>query len=125
MLMHAVRRAAILDVAGVTAAAADSAAIELRAGAWRTIAAMGADPRGDRRCRKRRLAYRRRKKQSRENQIFHIVPPKIYRRKMLPESCNVNAPALLLVITSRALARPLAMPHCRGTLEVIKSGYDD
>jgi hypothetical protein len=123
--MHAVRRAAILDVAGVTAAAADSAAIELRAGAWRAIAAMGADPRGDRRCRKRRLAYRRRKKQSRENQIFHIVPPKIYRRKMLPERCHVNAAVPLLRFKSRALAGPLATPRYRGTLEVIKSGYDD
>jgi hypothetical protein len=92
--MHAVRRAAILDVAGVTAG--------------RTIAAMGADPRGERRRRKRRLGYHRRKKQSYENQIFHIVPPKIYRRKMLPESCNVNASVPLLAIKSRALAGPVA-----------------
>jgi hypothetical protein len=102
-LVHAVRRAAVLDVAGVTAAAADSPAIELGTRARRTIAAMGADPRCDRRCRKRRLAYCRRENQPCENKIFHIIPPKIYGEKMLPESCNVNAAVPLLAIKSRAL----------------------
>jgi hypothetical protein len=93
--MRAVCCAAILYVAGVTAAAADSAAIELRASAGRTISAMGADS-VTRRCRKRRLAYYRRKNQSCECQIFHIVPPGIYRGKMLPEGCRVNAAIPLL-----------------------------
>ncbi len=106
-LVHAVCRAAILDVAGVAAAAAGSAAIELRASAGRTIAAMGAHPRGVCSRRNRRFGYHGCQDQSRENQIFHVVLPRFMTGKMLSESCRVNAQVPLLAI------------------KVIKSGYDD
>jgi hypothetical protein len=109
--MHAVRRAAILDVASVTAAAADSATVELRTRAGLTIAAMRTDPRSDRNGRNRRLGHHRCKNQSGENQIFHIILPSFMAEKMLPENCHVNATVPLLdQITSagRALGQCLA-----------------